>query len=89
MRNERSIGLCGVILLVCASGCAASDEGGVAAPPVTSASLGGEHPFTLGTGGGGPWTVTAPLNASLGAPVSCQVGVQSTHAFQGAGHAGG
>jgi len=52
------------------------------------ADLPNEHPFTMG--GSGPWTVTAPLDTQLGmTPASCQVDVQPTHNFEGAGNAGG
>ena len=52
------------------------------------ADLPHEHPFTMG--GSGPWTVTAPLDTQLGmTPASCQVDVQPTHNFEGAGNAGG
>jgi hypothetical protein len=63
--------------------------------PTSSASQGtqladlpNEHPFTMG--GSGPWTVTAPLDTQLGmTPAGCQVDVQPTHNFEGAGNAGG
>lgn len=52
------------------------------------ADLPNEHPFTMG--GSGPWTVTAPLDTQLGMiPAGCQVDVQPTHNFEGAGNAGG
>jgi hypothetical protein len=46
-----------------------------------------EKPFSMA--GSGPWKVTAPVDAQLGTPDQCLVAVQSTHAFMGAGNAGG
>lgn len=52
------------------------------------ADLANEHPSVMG--GSGAWTVTAPLDTQLGmTPATCQVDVQQTHNFEGAGNAGG
>jgi hypothetical protein len=52
------------------------------------ADLANEKPFRMG--GGTTWTVTAPVGTQLGmTPASCQVDVQPTHNFEGAGNAGG
>jgi len=59
-----------------------------ASPGTQLADLPNEHPFTMG--GSGTWTVTAPLDTQIGMiPASCQVDVQPTHNFEGAGNAGG
>jgi hypothetical protein len=52
------------------------------------ADLGAEK--TVPVDGVGSWQVTVPLDAELAlAPAQCRVAVQSTHAFMGAGDAGG
>jgi len=52
------------------------------------ADLGSEHPVPVGRTG--PWQVSVPLDPELGLlPTECRVAVQSTHAFMGAGNAGG
>jgi hypothetical protein len=65
-----------------------SSPAGSASQGTQLAVLGNEHPAEMG--GTGPWTVTAPLDTQLGmTPASCQVDVQQTHNFEGAGNAGG
>ncbi|MGH9071619.1 MAG: hypothetical protein ACRDX8_10755 [Acidimicrobiales bacterium] len=49
------------------------------------AELGSEKPFPMG---GGPWTVSVPVDASVGVPAKCLVAVQTTHAFMASGNAG-
>lgn len=45
---------------------------------------------TLPVNGSGPWQVSVPIDPELAqAPAECRVAVQSTHAFMGAGNAGG
>jgi hypothetical protein len=52
------------------------------------ADLGSERPVPVD--GTGAWRVTVPLDPELGqAAAQCLVAVQSTHAFMGAGNAGG
>ena len=46
-----------------------------------------ESGYRLGTSP--PWHVSVPLDLTLGEPSHCDVTVQGTHAFQGAGSAGG
>lgn len=44
-------------------------------------------PFTRSSppiGGRGPWTVTVPIDASVGQPARCLVAAQPTHDFEGA-----
>lgn len=41
-------------------------------------------PHSPGIGGRGPWTVTVPVDRSLGVPARCVVAAQPTHDFQGA-----
>ncbi len=50
--------------------------------------LASEHPFALG-GGSGSWSVTGLVDTQVGVPADCFVAIQSTHAFMGAGSAGG
>jgi len=51
------------------------------------ANLAAEKPYPIG--GLGPWRVTVPVAITVSSPISCLVAVQSTHAFMGAGNAGG
>jgi hypothetical protein len=51
------------------------------------ADLGSEHPVPVDRTG--PWQVTVPMDSELGSAAQCRVAVQSTHAFMGAGDAGG
>jgi hypothetical protein len=52
------------------------------------ADLGSEQPVPVGRTG--PWQVTVPLDSELRlSAAQCLVAVQSTHAFMGAGNAGG
>jgi len=52
------------------------------------ADLGSEK--TVPVSGTGSWQVSVPMDPELGqAPAQCRVAVQSTHAFMGAGDAGG
>jgi hypothetical protein len=48
--------------------------------------LGAEKPGSMSTA---TWTALAPVDTTVGQPVLCLVAVQSTHAFMGAGNAGG
>jgi hypothetical protein len=38
---------------------------------------------------GGSWQVSVPIGIEQGAPTECRVAIQQTHAFMGAGNAGG
>jgi hypothetical protein len=49
--------------------------------------LASETPYPMQ--GSGPWSVSGPVDSDLPAPQECVVAVQSTHAFMGAGDAGG
>ena len=49
--------------------------------------LGLEKPFAIE--GSGPWKASAPVDPAQLTPSQCVVSVQSTHAFMGAGNAGG
>ena len=51
-------------------------------------SLGQEHTYEMGSSPANRWTVSAPVASGYGTPYKCEVAVQSTHAFQGAGSAG-
>jgi hypothetical protein len=55
-------------------------------PAMQVARLGEERPFRVGTGGGTNWTTTAPVAADRGVLARCEVAVQVTHEFQGAGN---
>lgn len=50
--------------------------------------LGAEKPGSMDTAGN-TWTAVAPVDGQVGQPLHCFVAVQSTHAFMGAGNAGG
>lgn len=54
---------------------------------VQVADLSAEKPYPIA--GQGPWRVTVPVAAGFASPARCLVAVQSTHAFMGAGNAGG
>jgi hypothetical protein len=72
-----------VVELYVYSGPGATDPNGT-----QLADLGSEHPVPVGRTG--PWQVTVPMDLELGqAAAQCRVAVQSTHAFMGAGNAGG
>src|SRR5450631_2912839 len=65
-----------------------SGPGATASNGTQLADLGSEK--TVPVNGTGSWTVTVPLDPELvQAPAECRVAVQSTHAFMGAGNAGG
>jgi hypothetical protein len=49
--------------------------------------LASESPYPIA--GSGPWHASGPVDAQVGTPVTCDVAVQSTHAFMAAGDAGG
>jgi hypothetical protein len=51
------------------------------------ANLSAEKPYPIA--GQGPWKVTVPVLTQFATPTNCLVAVQSTHAFMGAGNAGG
>jgi hypothetical protein len=58
-----------------------------AANDIQVLALESERPGSLT--GGSTWTVSAPQANGFPQPLRCFVGIQSTHAFMGAGSAGG